>query len=235
MVCGGFTCSRHSLIILNVIYIIVSFVLIGVAAYSRVAAVITSISLVGSLIACGVFLFLIALVGLLGAIKHHQVLLFFYMIILFVLFLLQFSLACACLAVNTDQKDSLAEQGWRMSGAVTRTQVQSQFNCCGFKDQDLNVEDALGHPPCAAVSDCCTANEEAPCCTGVYPPANSTEPDVPCPCDTCFSKLQPVIYKAFSATGGVGLFFSFTEIIGVWITIRFRNQKDPRANPSAYL
>ena len=56
---------------------LVSFVLIIVAAYSRVAAIITSISLVGSLIACGVFLFLIALVGLLGAAKHHQVLLFF--------------------------------------------------------------------------------------------------------------------------------------------------------------
>ena len=55
----------------------VSFILIGVAAYSRAVAVVTSLTLVGSLIACGVFLFIIALIGLVGAAKHNQVLLFF--------------------------------------------------------------------------------------------------------------------------------------------------------------
>uniref|UniRef100_A0ABI7W2V7 Tetraspanin 13 n=1 Tax=Felis catus TaxID=9685 RepID=A0ABI7W2V7_FELCA len=35
--------------------------------------------------------------------------------------------------------------------------------------------------------------------------------------------------------GGIGLFFSFTEILGVWLTYRYRNQKDPRANPSSFL
>lgn len=232
MVCGGFRCSKHSLIILNVIYILVSFVLIIVAAYSRVAAIITSISLVGSLIACGVFLFLIALVGLLGAAKHHQVLLFFYMIILFVLFLLQFSLACACLAVNPEQKDSLAEQGWRLSSNDTRAEVQSQFDCCGFKEANIGPAKDLGHPMCNNVSPCCKKNPEAPCCTGNF--TNSTE-TAPCPCDTCFSKLHSVILNSFSATGGLGLFFSFTEIIGVWLAMRYRNQKDPRANPSAFL
>ncbi|KAL8610827.1 hypothetical protein ACOMHN_056682 [Nucella lapillus] len=57
--------------------LLVSFILIGVAAYGRAAAVVTSLTLVGSLIACGVFLLIISLVGLVGAAKHHQVLLFF--------------------------------------------------------------------------------------------------------------------------------------------------------------
>lgn len=56
---------------------VVAFILIGVAAYGRAAAVVTSLTLVGSLIACGVFLFLIAINGLIGALRHHQVLLFF--------------------------------------------------------------------------------------------------------------------------------------------------------------
>lgn len=30
------------------------------------------------------------------------------------------------------------------------------------------------------------------------------------------------------------VFFSF-QILGVWLTYRYRNQKDPRANPSAFL
>ncbi|KAH9514301.1 Tetraspanin-31 [Bulinus truncatus] len=233
MVCGGFACSRHSLIILNVIYIIVSFIIIGVAAYGRVAAVITSLTLVGSFIACGVFLFLIALVGLVGAAKHHQVLLFFYMIILFLLFLLQFALACACLAVNADQKDSLAEHGWKMASAPTKAEVQNQFDCCGFKEQNMDDNLPEGHPPCGAkFTKCCENHDDKPCCSGVY--TNSTTLS-DCPCEKCFDKLRPIIYNAFSATGGVGLFFSFTEILGVWLTIRYRNQKDPTANPSAYL
>lgn len=71
--------------------------------------------------------------------------------------------------------------------------------------------------------------------------------------------------EALKILGGVGLFFSFTEvtggrvprfggltfwggrhcsappsprllqILGVWLAMRYRNQKDPRANPSAFL
>lgn len=73
------------------------------------------------------------------------------MIILFVLFLLQFALACACLAVNAEQKDSLARQGWQMSEPMTKDDVQHQFNCCGFEEQNLNVSYPLGHPACQAV------------------------------------------------------------------------------------
>jgi tetraspanin-13/31 len=48
-----------------------------VAAYSRLAAIVVSLGLIGGIIACGVFLFFISLVGMIGAVKHHQVLLFF--------------------------------------------------------------------------------------------------------------------------------------------------------------
>lgn len=56
---------------------LVSFILIGVAAYGKAAALITSLTLMSGIIACGVFLLMVALIGLVGAIKHHQVLLFF--------------------------------------------------------------------------------------------------------------------------------------------------------------
>ena len=55
---------------------LVAFIMIGVAAYGK-AAVFGSLSILGGIITCGVFLFIVALVGLIGAIKHHQVLLFF--------------------------------------------------------------------------------------------------------------------------------------------------------------
>lgn len=51
--------------------------LIGVAAWGKWFGLVSSISVVAGVIGVGIFLFLVALVGLCGALKHHQVLLFF--------------------------------------------------------------------------------------------------------------------------------------------------------------
>lgn len=47
--------------------------MIGVAAVANVNSIVTSLSLVSTIIACGVFLLFISIVGLIGASKHHQV------------------------------------------------------------------------------------------------------------------------------------------------------------------
>uniref|UniRef100_A0A669C893 Tetraspanin 31 n=2 Tax=Oreochromis TaxID=8139 RepID=A0A669C893_ORENI len=121
MVCGGFTCSKNALCSLNVVYMLVGLLLIGVAAWGKGYGLVSSIHIIGGVIAVGVFLLLIAVVGLIG------------------------------------------------SSSPTQTPM-------------------LDH---------------------------ATE--------------------ALKILGGVGLFFSFTEILGVWLAVRYRNQKDPRANPSAFL
>ncbi|KAG5318176.1 TS31B protein, partial [Acromyrmex heyeri] len=135
------------------------------------------------------------------------------MLILFLLFLIQFSIACACLAVNTKQQEQLAEQGWRRVGPDLRAKVQTTFNCCGFNSTTDN-----SGGPC----------DEKICCP-------SSDPPMPCTCPPCMHKLQSTIDYAFKLCGSIGLFFSFTEFVGVWLTVRYRNQKDPRANPSAFL
>jgi len=53
-------------------------------------------------------------------------------------------------------------------------------------------------------------------------------------CLTCYTKIEEKVGKGFSTAGGLGLFFSFPEFIGLWLAARFRNQKDPRANPGAF-
>jgi hypothetical protein len=60
-----------------VIFQLVAFILIGVAVYGRASAIVTNLPIIGGILACGVFLILISILGLIGAIKHHQVLLFF--------------------------------------------------------------------------------------------------------------------------------------------------------------
>ena len=56
---------------------IVGLTLIIVPVYSKISAVFTSWPIVGGTIACGVFMMLMSVAGIYGAIKHHQIILFF--------------------------------------------------------------------------------------------------------------------------------------------------------------
>ncbi|XP_053323632.1 tetraspanin-13 [Spea bombifrons] len=203
MVCGGFTCSKNSLCVLNLLYIMVSLLLIGIAAWGIGFGLISSLRVVGVAVAVGILLFLIALVGLIGAIKHHQVLLFFYMIILFLIFIIQFSVSCASLAINKSQRNELLEVGWNHTQGAQHD-IEKNLNCCGFNNY---TKDSSCAAPCFGTPEC----------------------------PTCASIIERHAEEVLRIVGGIGFFFSFTEILGVWLTYRYRNQKDPRANPSAFL
>ncbi|XP_070822504.1 tetraspanin-13-like [Chaetodon trifascialis] len=206
MVCGGFVCTKNALCALNILYVLVSLLLIGVAAWGKWFGLISSVRVVAGVLGVGTFLFVVAFVGLCGALKHHQVLLFFYMIILFIVFVVQFSVSCACLALNKDQQNHLLEVGWNKS-EDTQKDIEKTLDCCGFSYVDYNGS-------CAAR---CFHNTPAPSC------------------DTCSSIIQQYTGEVLQFVGGIGLFFSFTEIFGVWLTHRYRNIRDPRSNPGAFL
>lgn len=70
---------------------------------------------------------------------------FQYMIILFTLFLIQFSIACSCLAVSSEQQQQFAEEGWNRVSNKIRQEVQNTFYCCGFNSTSTD------HPSCDAV------------------------------------------------------------------------------------
>lgn len=125
------------------------------------------------------------------------------MVVLSMVFVVQFSVSSACLAVNRAQQDHLLEVGWNNSESTQRD-VEKSLNCCGFRFQDPN----------------------GTCGAACFPHRS---------CLTCGDKIRDHAGAVLHFVGGVGLFFSFTEILGVWLTFRYRNQKDPRANPSAFL
>uniref|UniRef100_A0A8C9A3F8 Tetraspanin 13 n=1 Tax=Prolemur simus TaxID=1328070 RepID=A0A8C9A3F8_PROSS len=181
MVCGGFACSKNCLCALNLLYTLVSLLLIGIAAWGIGFGLISSLRVVGVVIAVGIFLFLIALVGLIGAVKHHQVLLFFYMIILLLVFIVQFSVSCACLALNQDQQGQLLEVGWNNT-ASARNDIQRNLNCCGFRNFNPN--------------DTCLAS----CIKSGHP------------CAPCAPIIGEYAGEVLRFVGGIGLFFSFTEV-----------------------
>ncbi|NWX94720.1 TSN31 protein, partial [Nothoprocta pentlandii] len=184
---------------------LVGLLLIGVAAWGKGFGIVSSIHIIGGVIAVGFFLLLIAIVGLIGAIHHHQVMLFFYMIILGLVFIFQFGVSCSCLAINRSRQVSPA---WGPAGNCARTGTPGAGPAASGRC----------HAPCWHRCPClsrCMRGGTPRGCRGLRMLQHSDE--------------------ALKILGGVGLFFSFTEILGVWLAMRYRNQKDPRANPSAFL
>lgn len=210
--CGGFTCSKNALIALNILYVVVASILISVAVYGQASSLVTNLPIVGGILACGVFLILISLLGLAGAVKHHQVMLFFYMVILFLLFLVQFSVACACLAVNSEHQGMLAQQGWNKVNMDVKEQVQERFQCCGFQSRIMPNNATMDYPSCSLIDRVCCKDMPV---------------SIQCQCQPCMENLKETIDYAFKLCGGIGLFFSFTELFAVWLARRYRNQPDP--------
>lgn len=87
------------------------------------------------------------------------------MVVLFILFIIQFAIACACLAVDSEtqvrknnhnfdsfvlismenfylSQKALAEAGWKSADNETHGDVQKAFHCCGFQNQ---TEDSACH------------------------------------------------------------------------------------------
>lgn len=192
----AYTCSRNTLAAINTIFIFIGLILIGIAAYGKKQAMLVSLPVLGGVIACGVFLLLIAIIGLIGAIRHNQIILFFYMIIMSLLFILLLAFSVAALAVTEDQRLELISKAWAREKEQAGV-IEKKFNCCGLK----------------------TLEEQC---------SNRTR-------TTCYESIREPLDRALSVSGGVGLFFSFTLLLAVYLTVRFRNQKDPRTNADAFL
>ncbi|XP_043938112.1 tetraspanin-31-like [Protopterus annectens] len=189
MGCGEFTCSKNALCAVNVVYMMVGLLLTGVAAWGKGFGIVSSIPIIGGVIAVGVFLLIIAIVGLVGAINHHQVMLFFYMVILFLVFIFQFGVSCSCLAMNKGQQKALLSSAWGIASNETRNTVEKNLNCCGFMNDTRNAEQfKMDYTLCGA-----------PC------KRNGSH------CETCGDKMLAHADEALKIMGGVGLFFSFTE------------------------
>jgi len=81
------------------------------------------------------------------------------MIIIFLLFLVQFAVACACLALSESHQRSLYNSGWQAASRELRKEAQDLFGCCGFDETTQNSTmspsdqggSGFGHPSCSQV------------------------------------------------------------------------------------
>jgi len=70
--------------------------------------------------------------------------------VLFLLFIVQFVVACACLAIGPSQQKALFSTGWYEAEGL-RGKMQRQFDCCGAFAESAN-DTGLRHPPCNLTS-----------------------------------------------------------------------------------
>lgn len=203
---------------LNIMYLIIALIIMTLPVYFKVNPLLTSWSINGGIISAGVFLMLVAVAGLYGAWRQHQIILFFYMVILVILFILLFAFSLGALAITKAQQRLVLQTGWANSHMSTKVNIQKLGNCCGFENKTITAG-KLGHPSCLKLK----------CCNG--------SSDVTCPkCPTCLEQLQTGHFKKFrKVTGGVALFFSFSMFLGVYFAFKYRHMRNPGANPNAFM
>ena len=86
----------------------------------------------------------------------------------------------------------LSPQGWSHADNQTKLEAEQLFGCCGFDNHTQGID-------CQAVDRCKTEQG-----TGEFNNGFN--------CPTCKAAIQDKINYAFNAAGGLGLFFSFTEV-----------------------
>jgi hypothetical protein len=73
-----------------------------------------------------------------------------YMSILFLLFLIQFAVACACLAIT---EESAIQSVWQQTSDKEHQIIQRQFDCCGGANTSLSSSEGGGAVYCGHAND----------------------------------------------------------------------------------
>jgi len=143
--CGKFL--RYLVIFINLFFIIIGFILMVYGAYvannSTTATSLTGTSWAGFVVALGIFVMLIGIIGLVGANWQNRVILVFYFIVIIILFIL--TLSCGAWILSLEGKESsLVTTAWNAAPTPLRAAAQIQYFCCGLN----GVNDTTAASPC---------------------------------------------------------------------------------------
>jgi len=198
--------ARQVLFGLNAFYVCCGIIIIAVAAVAKAGSYVSNLAILGAVIATGVFMLLIGGFGIFGAWKEIKSFLIIYMILLGILFIVQFSISVAALAVGNNQYESMADSGWCKLQPSDKNDLQRDFGCYAYKAISNKTGDCY-----AQGTDCPTTCyvPNAPC--GNIPNPDSTLPT----CPTCYVLLTDQIITNIRRGGGISLAFAFTELLGL--------------------
>lgn len=142
------------------------------------------------------------------------------MIILFFVCVAQITFGLANISISSEDQDDMAKQRWMLSDDIIKEKLQLEFVCCTFDKTYYSFQDAWDQSPCADFIHriCCDESSNSDCSYCA-----------------CRYKMQNTLNIIFKLYGGLAIFFGLVQIIGVAITVRYRNQKSPRSQAGAFL
>lgn len=197
---------------LNAFYIACGIIIIAVAAVAKGGAYVSNLTILGAVIATGVFMLLIGTFGIVGAWKELKGFLIIYMVLIGILFLVQFSISIAALAIGNNSYDSMASSGWCKLKDSDKNDLQRDIGCYGFNTQD-NISSTAPSTDCTIAGSACPLNCYLP--NVVCNNLGTTDTSKFAICPTCFSVLTDSIIVNVRRGAGVALAFAFTELLGL--------------------
>ena len=203
---------------INISNMIISIILISVGTHCKNAAEFGSLPTIGGIIASGVLLFLISAFGCFAAYGKNQTYLFYFMISVGVLFVIQFSISIACVAGGNDKVDKVLRKHWEKYDTPKRNrnekirQAEKYFGCCGLDDSDkrCTADDTDDYskaeiafcqseiPDCAIESNTTSTSTSPPTSASTEPTttnATTVKPNPTTPIDPTSTSNEPTTAK----------------------------------------
>jgi len=172
----------------------------------------------------GIFLFCISIMGLVGAIKHHRLMLLIYSVVLFFIFVFQLAWSWTAMSFPFDEMPTMIKTAWdaaKKNNPEVLVKIQRSVNCFGvgvydnFTIYDHWRKSVYYHP---TVEDY-EWYQNRTVTVSVFMEEDSY---------TCFFVLYNDFEKVLVRLGGLGFISSFFDVMGVFIAcVLYRSLKDP--------
>ncbi|KAK7112463.1 CD63 antigen-like [Littorina saxatilis] len=217
MVEGGMKCVKYLLFAFNLIFVIAAIALIAVGAYVQIKLV-DYYDFFGNeytgpgilLIIVGVFIFLIAFFGCMGALKENYCLTMSFAVLLAVVFILMIAGGIAAYVLRNEIENEVTETlekaqdnyGKPGHSGVTKTwdKLQREFECCGVNSSSEWPPKLNGSFP----TSCCDNESSSSDCkpSHIWP-------------RTCEQAFVSWLKNKVAIIGGVGIGLAFVMVVGV--------------------
>jgi len=150
--CGG-NCTRGFLIAMNIFFLVLGAVIVGVGAYTINSSTdqIASKQIPIAAIVLGATVIAVSVLGCCGAKANSRSSLCIYAVILVLVIITQIVVASIIL-FDSSTADSWLTSGWNSSSNSVRVSAQNEFTCCGL--QTFNDTSAGSPCPVAATDPC---------------------------------------------------------------------------------
>ena len=230
----GMTCMKYLLFAFNLVFWIAGISVFAVGIWSRVAAKDYEVLLgdndvdkaANILIAAGVLVLIIGIIGCCGAIKENKCCLLLYSLLVFVIFILE--IAAGIMAYrNRDKMEEevtkaitttvIKEYGNPKNSKVTKAInfAQEQIKCCGavnYKDWKHSYWGNHTAKTDEVPFSCCKNNDITNCTTAPLKPENIYQ-------EGCIEGMKDWAKEHLVVIGGIGVGIAIIQILGMVFAI----------------